>query len=94
MGRGTQSFPTADRHPCCPLLPPTVSHGSRDTALAAGEIHKPLQRDIMDRMEVMLFSLNLMEGNSARVMGSGGAGSMLSGECPEDGTHKRDTGSG
>lgn len=70
-GRGRQSFPTTDRHPDrhprCLLLPPTVSHGSRDTALGAGEIHKPLQCDIMDRMEGMPF-LRLMEGNFARVM--------------------------
>lgn len=71
-----------------------MSHDSGDTALGTGEIHKPLQRDIMDRMEVMLFSLSLMEGKSAKVMGSGGAGSVWSGECPEDGTYERYAGSG
>lgn len=67
-GRGRQSFPTTDRHPRCLLLPPAVSHGSRDTALGAGEIHKPPQRDIMDRMEGMPFFLRITEGNFARVM--------------------------
>lgn len=67
-GRGRQSFPTTDRHPCCLLLPPTVSHDSRDTTLGAGEIHKPLQCEIMDRMEVMPFFLRLVEEKFARVM--------------------------
>lgn len=91
MGRGRQSFPTTDRHPCCLLPPPAVSHDSGDTALGAGEIHKPLQCDIM---EVMPFFLSLTEGNFARVVGSGGTVSVRSGEHPEDGIQKRYTGSG
>lgn len=65
-GRGRQGFPTADRHPGCPLLPPTVSHDSGDAAPGTGEIPKPLKHEIIDRTDVMLSFSSLPEPNPAR----------------------------